>query len=304
MCGEDERAPGRIPGMTTRWIKGFAAVTGGLAGSTIAAVVIGNLVWKRNTTRAVRQLVPETAARTPGVFSREQLRGLPAPVARYFDLSLTPGQRLIRSARFEQEGTFRGGLDEPWAPFTAVQHFSVDPPGFVWDASIHMAPLLTVRVRDSYIGGTGGMHARIASLVPVVNQSGGAGLNAGALHRLLAEMVWLPTALLPGRGVTWEAIDDRTARATLAHAGTSVWLDFRFNDRGEIERASTPERSRDVEGKSVPTPWVCSYRSYREVDGMRVPAEGEVEWILPEGRLSYWRGRQVGVHYDFGPGPG
>jgi hypothetical protein len=287
--------------MTTRWIRGFAAVTGGLAGSTVAALAIGNLVWKRTTARAIRRLLAESPA--PGVFSRQMLEGLPAPVVRYFDFALTPGQRLAQSVRIQQEGKFRGGLDEPWSPFTAVQHFSVQPPGLVWDAAIHLAPLLTVRVRDSYIDGTGGMHARIASLVPVVSQDGGAALNAGALHRLLAEMVWLPTALLPGRGVTWQEGDDSTARATLTHAGTSVWLDFQFGPEGEIVRASTPERSRDVEGKSVLTPWVCSYGSYREAGGMRVPAEGEVEWILPEGRLSYWRGRQVGCRYDFGRGP-
>lgn len=33
---------------------------------------------------------------------------------------------------------------------------------------------------------------------------------------------------------------------------------------------------------------------------MRVPTEGEVEWILPEGRLSYWRGWIVRSAYDFG----
>ena len=29
---------------------------------------------------------------------------------------------------------------------------------------------------------------------------------------------------------------------------------------------------------------------------MMVPREGEVEWILPQGRLSYWGGRVVGVN--------
>jgi hypothetical protein len=29
-----------------------------------------------------------------------------------------------------------------------------------------------------------------------------------------------------------------------------------------------------------------------------VPREGEVAWILPEGRLTYWRGRVVKVEYD------
>lgn len=291
--------------MAQRWIKGFALVTGGLAGSTVAAVAIGNLLWKRGTKKAVRRLGPDTSSSAEGEgqgirFSRAQLEGLPEPVVRYFDFALTPGQRLLRGARLEHRGTFRGGLDEPWSPFTSVQHFSVLPPGFVWDASIHLAPLLTVRVRDSYIGGTGTMHGKIAALIPVVHQSGGAALNAAALHRLLAEMVWLPTALLPGRGVTWTAIDDATARATLSDAGTSVWLDFQFNRKGEIVRVSTPERYRDVEGTAVPTPWVCSVGSYQEVDGMRVPAEGEVEWILPEGRLSYWRGRIVRSAYDFG----
>lgn len=285
--------------MSQRWIKGFALVTGGLAGSTLAAVAVGNLLWKRATKNAVRRLGPGSST-AAGVFSRAQLEGLPAPVIRYFDFALTPGQWLLRGARLAHKGFFRGGLDEPWSPFASVQHFSVQPPGFVWDASIHLAPLLNVRVRDSYIGGTGGMHGKIAALVPVVHQNGGAALNAGALHRLLAEMVWLPTALLPGRGVTWTAIDDTTARATLSDAGTSVWLDFQFNATGEIVRVSTPERYRDVEGTAVPTPWVGTFRSYQEVDGMRVPAEGEVEWILPEGRLSYWRGRIVRAEYDFG----
>ena len=285
--------------MSQRWIKGFALVTGGLAGSTLAAVAVGNLLWKRGTKNAVRRLGPGGTA-SAGVLSHTHLEGLPAPVARYFDFALTPGQRLIRSARLEHRGKFRGGLDEPWSPFTSVQHFSVHPPGFVWDAAIHLAPLLTVRVRDSYVGGTGGMTGKIASLIPVVDQSGGAALNAGALHRLLAEMVWLPTALLPGRGVTWTAIDDSRARATLSDSGTSVWLDFEFSATGEIVRVSTPERYRDVDGTAVPTPWAGSFGSYQEVAGMRVPAEGEVEWILPEGRLSYWRGRIVRSEYDFG----
>jgi hypothetical protein len=286
--------------MGTRWVKGFAAITAGLAGSTVAAVVIGNLVWKRGTAQAVRRLASEAPAASPGVFSREQLAGLPAPVVRYFEHVLTPGQRLLRGARLEHAGTFRGGLDEPWSPFTSVQHFSVRPPGFVWDAAIHLAPLLTVRVRDSYVGGTGGMHGMIASLIPVVNQSGGAALNEGALHRLLAEMVWLPTALLPGHGVTWSPIDDSRARATLSDSGTTVWLDFHFNAAGEVVRVATPARYRDVEGTAVPTPWEGTFGSYEEVDGLRVPREGAVEWILPEGRLAYWRGRIVRSEYDFG----
>jgi hypothetical protein len=32
---------------------------------------------------------------------------------------------------------------------------------------------------------------------------------------------------------------------------------------------------------------------------MRIPSAGEVAWLLPEGRLSYYRGRVKSVAYAF-----
>ncbi len=52
-----------------------------------------------------------------------------------------------------------------------------------------------------------------------------------------------------------------------------------------------------MNGKGVPTPWEGHFREYERVDGVIVPREGEVAWILPEGRLTYWRGRVVRVEY-------
>lgn len=280
-----------------RAAKVMAAVTGGLVASVLGAVGIGTLLWNRSTARAVRRLGTGAPSWTV-VPSSEGLADLPAPVRRYLELALTPGRPILRSARIEQAGDFRaGGFDAPWSPFRAVQHFTAHPPGFVWDASIHMAPLVIVRVRDSYIGGVGSMQGKMASVVPVVDQSGGAGLAEGALHRYLAESAWFPTALLPGRGLVWEPIDDTSARATLTDGPISVWMDFRFAPSGEIVSASTPARLREVDGDYVPTPWTCSFRKYHKVDGLMIPMEGEVGWLLPEGELTYWRGRIIHAEY-------
>jgi hypothetical protein len=242
--------------------------------------------------------MPETT--TPGskAFSREQLAGLPAPVVRYFDFALAPGRTLIQTATLAHVGEFRSGLDAPWASFTSEQHFSANPPGFVWDAAIRMAPMMVVRVRDGYFQGTGSMQARVASLIPVVNAQGGKELAAGALQRYLAESVWFPTALLPREGLTWEPIDESSARATLTDSGVSVSLDFRFGEKGEVVGVYTPARFRDVNGTPVPTPWQGSFQSYGRVGGVMVPREGEVVWLLPEGRLSYWRGEIVRIEYE------
>jgi hypothetical protein len=284
----------------TRWTRIAAMVIGGVVGGVVASFAVGAMRWEKDTERVARRLYggADGAVIEPETFSPEQVDGLPAPVARYFRFALTPGQRLYRTARIEQRGQFRmGGIGSRWSPFTAVQHVSTTPPGFVWDAAIRIAPLVTVRVRDGYIDGHGVMQGKLASVLTVVNQSGQPELDAGALYRYLAEGVWFPPVLLPSRGVSWEAMDDSTARATLTQAGTSVSLEFRFGESGEVVSVYAPQRHREVKGKYELAPWEGRFTRYVRRSGMMIPSEGEVEWILPQGRLSYFRGEIVGAAY-------
>ena len=285
-----------------RWSRTVAAVTGGAALGAAAAFAGGAFLWRRTTARAVARLNAAVTKSPLCEFLPAELALLPAPVQRYFLFALTPGQMLVRRARVVQDGMFRiGGFDAKWSPFTAVQHFTAQPPGFLWDARIQMAPMVTVRVRDSYIGGGGGMQVSIASLIPVVNQSGKPELAASALHRYLAEAVWLPTALLPSQGVAWEGIDDNSARATLTDGEVSVSLVFQFGDRGEIVSTYTPERYRDVNGTAVKTSWTCRYGEFARVNGMMIPMEGDAAWSLPEGSLSYCRVHLREMEFDGSP---
>lgn len=284
------------------WARVGAVAVGGLAAGAAAAAVAGGILWDRDTTRAVRRLGadPTSAGAEPVRFSPDQLAGLPAPVRRYFQFALTPGRPLPRRARLTQQGEFLSRPDGSWAPFAAVEHFSVTPPGFVWDASIRIAPLVAVRVRDSYLAGEGAMLGRLGGLVPVVDVRGGPEITQAALQRYLAEAVWLPSALLPDAGVVWTAVDDVTARATLGDRGTTAWIEFRFGSRGEVVGTST-ERYRLVDGRQVLTPWVGRFWDYERVEGMMVPREGEVAWVPPEGRLPYWRGRVTAFGFEAAP---
>jgi hypothetical protein len=274
------------------------AIVGAAVGGGAIATAVGGMAWNRETERMLAQLHGARESGGPSTYSPDELHGLPAPVARYFRFALTPGQPLIRSARIEHSGEFRGGLDAAWNPFRSVQHFAVGPPGFVWDARIHMAPLVEVRVRDSYIGGSAGMVAKLASLAPVMDQKGTPHLNSGALHRYLLESTWIPTALLPSQGVGWEPIGDRSARATLSDAPITLSMDVHFGEQGEIVRVEA-QRMRDVDGTGVLTPFVAHVREYQRFDGMMVPVAGEVEWLLSEGRLAFWRGRITAARYVF-----
>jgi hypothetical protein len=290
-----------------RWVKIGSAAAGGLAAGALA-VAAGTAAWRRATARAVAGLTSRAQAQEPAPnapadepFSHTKLTGLPAPVARYFAFALPEGQPLIRYVHIRWAGEFQTRPGGGWSPFTAEQDFTTTPPGFVWDADIRMIPLIPMRVRDSYIAGTGSMLGRMGGVVPVVDQGGSREMASGALMRWLGEAAWFPTALLPrsrpDEGVRWDEVDDSTARATLADGETTVQADFHFAPTGEIRRM-TATRYRDVKGVGVLTPFEGVNGPFERRDGIMIPSSAEVAWLLPEGRFPYWRGRPVEVRYE------
>jgi len=278
-------------------------IIGGLVVASAVAATIGAYVWRRTTARRYAALSDQLRLRrdAPGhPFSRAETDRLPDPVARYFAFALPEGQRRVRVARVRWVGEMRLKPDGAWSPFTAQQQFTGAPPGFVWDAEVRMMPLVPVRVRDSYVAGQGQMLGRVGGVVSVVNEGGTREMALGALVRWLGEAAWFPTALLPGEGVTWEAIDDHSARATVTDGATSVTADFHFAPTGEMTRM-TALRYRDVNGTGVLTPFEGRYERFIREQGVMVPGAAEVAWLLPEGRFAYWRGHPSSISYELVP---
>jgi hypothetical protein len=78
----------------------------------------------------------------------------------------------------------------------------------------------------------------------------------------------------------------------------TVSLVFRFDVKGLIYTAHAAARYRTVNSALVATPWEGRFWTYEVRDGMRVPLNGEVEWLLPEGPSPYWRGRITDIVYE------
>jgi len=270
----------------------------GVAVTLSVALGFGSFRWQSATEAMYARL--EAAQRHIGeeIYSTDELIGLPAPVQRYFRAVLKDGQPMVLAVSLGQTGTFNlSETGEQWKPFTATQRVIARRPGFCWNARIAMMPGLTVRVHDAYIAGEGILHASLFGLVPLANLRGTPEMAKGELMRFLAEAAWYPTALLPGQGVQWAAVDNTSARATLKDGETTVTLLFRFNEKALIESVYAEARGRTVAGAVIPTPWEGRWQHYEMHDGMRVPVVGKVAWILPEGRKPYWRGRITGLSY-------
>jgi hypothetical protein len=224
------------------------------------------------------------------------------PVQRYFRAVLKEGQPIIAGASIELTGSINmSATREQWKPFTSQQRVVTRRPGFLWDAQVALLPGVPVRVVDGYIAGEGVLRAAMLGLFTVAEVRGGGEIARGEFMRYFAEMAWYPTALLPSQRVRWEAVDDRSANATIVDDALTSTLLFRFNEAGLIASVHAAARGAGVGKDMVMLPWDCSLSDYRPQHGMLLPMRGEAAWMRPQGRKAYFVGNVKELSYEFLP---
>jgi len=252
----------------------------------------------REIQRRVDALLARAETTADATTTHDDRADLPAPVWRYLATALPDDPDDIDTVRIEQRGEFRlGDVDSSWKPLEATQYVTTDPPGFVWDASIAVAPLFPARVVDAYEDGRGSLEATLLSTVSVADADHSPELDRGELMRYLAEAVWYPTALLPRNGVTWEPIHDRAARATIEDSGTTASLTFYFGSDDLVTRVVGERPRLQDDGSYERTRWTGHWDDYGERDGFVVPTSGEVAWNLADRTLTYWRADLTRIEY-------
>lgn len=292
-----------IAGRAMTWVLLLVAL---LAIAAVATVWLAQVRWDAATGELKRRLVAQAASAAPGAASgpaADDRQALPAPVQRWLDRALPTAPPTTGSAarrvRIHWAGEFNLGSPgaDRWVPFTAVQDFVPGAPGFIWDARMTMPPGLPVRVRDALVDGQGQMRGAILGLV--VDKVGGSAITQSALLRYLGEAAWFPAALLTSPGLRWQAVDHTRALATLRAQGVEATAEFRFAGDGRLTSMYAASRSYD-DGRHAPSEhaWQGRYLSHRRVDGIEVPDDAIVEWLLPSGTYAYWKGRPLRIQYD------
>jgi hypothetical protein len=248
----------------------------GLAAVVVSVVCIGWLAFERRLANEMRALLL-----VPHDLRPASVGALPAPVERYRQLAV--GTRApVHTLQLRHGGTFRMNPTAPPSSIRGTQLFTADPPGFVWTGRVRMLPGVWIDARDMSVAGKGSMRVLLDDVVPVADARGSQ-IDQGSSLRLLAEMVWYPTSLFDGRSVTWSAIDETHARATLVTGDSEVSGIFEFGADGLPVRM-TAERFTD---KGELRPWGGVYSDWRTVSGMRVPFEAAVTWELDAGPCTY-----------------
>ena len=267
----------------------------------VGVAMLGAARWSWLARGLQKRLAAGRQAIVPACFDVRELAGLPVPVQRYFRVALTAGQPMIAAVDVEHAGTLniadKGAYR--WKTFSSGQRILGRRPGFVWDARVAVFPGLPVHVYDAYVAGEGTLHLALFGLTSLARLQGKGDMAQAELMRFLAEAACYPTALLPSQGVQWQAVDERSARATLNDGEVSATLLFCFNDQGLIESVRADARGRLVGGKIVTLPWEGLWFDHQQRDGMWVPMRGEARWLLPQGPRPYWQGSIARLVYEF-----
>ncbi len=281
------------------WAYGRQAAAGGVANLlVIVAVVLAVLVWRfRQEYRSLAQMAMSGAASVPEhIITGTDLLPLPPPVQRYLRAAGVLGRPKPRSMRIRFRGEIRG-FDGPWMPFTTVQvnRFDVPERHFWMDATMKGLP---TKGLHSYKDGTARMTIKPLGAFAVQDLSGPALDKAETVTWFNDLCLLAPAALIDPR-ITWEVLDDRSARAIFTHRDIVISADLFFDAQDRLVDFISDDRvalmpSGTFEQLRFSTP--CN--THVVMDGVRVVGHGDAVYLRPDGPFTYGRFNLLELKYD------
>ena len=182
---------------------------------------------------------------------------------------------LATSVRLTMQGEIRLAPEQAWMPLQAEEILSTK--GFLWKA-IAGRGLMRMRGADYYTQGQGRMRFLLWGLIPMVNAHS-PDLIRSAKGRWVGEFFWLPSALLPDQGVSWQAIDHNTIQSSLKVDGEPITLTFVIDEYGKLLRSSLPRWGDQTEDKQYDKiPFGGSYQTEATFDGYTIPTQMGAGW--------------------------
>ncbi|MEN6463117.1 MAG: DUF6544 family protein [Syntrophomonas sp.] len=224
-----------------------------------------------------------------GMFTEEDIAGLPVPVQNYFRYCGyigTPKMSYIKIVYEDVDFSF--GKNQAPIKIDYTQYNFVNKPNRIAyiDSSMYGIPFEGF---DSYIDGAGSMKGVIAKLFTLFHQTGKA-MDKSSLVTFLSESLFIPSAALEDF-IVWKAIDDLHAKAIISYYGISVSGIFTFNEKGEMLSFTTNDReAASTDGTSEKVKWSVVCNEYKETNGIKKPTAFQAIWNYDDGDLVYFDG--------------
>lgn len=244
----------------------------GLGAITVITLVFWRWMDRRADQAEMRRLF-STQPSEPDRFDPEMVAELPEPAQRFFNCTITPGTPLYTVAEIDMSGRFgMGDKQNPKYLNMQAKEVLAAPRGFVWQMSARSG-LMSLSGSDSQSW----TRFWLAGLMPVARFGGTPDHQQSAFGRFVAEAAfWTPAALLPGPNVTWQAIDQNTARYTMRHSGLEQAVDIVVDADGyPVQVVFQRWSNANTEGIFRLQPFGATLSEFRMFEGFCIPTHVE-----------------------------
>ena len=230
------------------------------------------------------------------VVTEADLASLPPLMQTYLRRAGAVGRPRVRNMRVRFIAKMRSSATAPWMPATATQYEFFDPPARLF----HMKATrggLPIDVFHRYVDAAATFQVKILGLYPMVDKRGPVLTRAETVTLMNDIVVMAPAAVLD-LPFTWTTLTDRTVSATFANAGHVVSGTLSFDASGDLVGFLSNDRTQEDASGSHNVPWSTPISGYREIDGIRIGALGDANWIDPSGEWTYGKFEIRSIAYN------
>ncbi len=159
---------------------------------------------------------------------------------------------------------------------------------FVWRA--RFPPFGLIGVCDALENGVGRLDVTALGFIPILRTPHTPALTRGELMRYLAELPWVPDAILNNPALRWREGSTNEIIVASGEGATAAEVTLGLDDAGRVATMFAPDRPRSDVEPTLPTPWRGRFADYRLHQGRWIPFAGEVGWVLDGKEEVYWTG--------------
>lgn len=231
-----------------------------------------------------------------GIFTEQDIAGLPLPVQKYFiycGYIGTPKMSSMKASFADVDFVLDKNKN---VKIDYTQYNFISRPNRIAyiDSSMYGIPFEGL---DAYIDGHGSMKGVLAKSFTLFDQTGPA-MDKASLVTFLSECLLVPNAALQDY-VAWEAVDNLHAKATISYYGITASGLFTFNENGEALSFTTDDREAvTTDGSSEKVRWSAILQDYRESGGIKKPTVLQAIWHYDDGDLIYFNSNDAVIEHD------
>jgi len=230
----------------------------------------------------VTSLLTNTTTVGNDVVTDADLHHLPEPVQQYVRVSGAVNKPKIKNFRIVFDGEMRGkGKD--WFAFRSEQYNFFDEPTrlFFMKAKMFGMPVFGYH---AYQEKSASMQIKLFGLFTMM-EAKGPEMNRAETVTVFNDMCLMAPATLIDKRIQWEAIDNRSAKATFVNGTNKISAVLYFNENGQLVNFTSDDRLDVNEKKQFK--FSTPVENYKLIDGRAVPTYGEAIWHYPEGEFVY-----------------